>query len=67
MGQAWRHCANGGFSGIVSFEVKASIPKQEREKAGRDDGLIRLSVGIEHLPHLLEDLKRGLEPVMRSS
>jgi len=27
----------------------ASIPKQERKKAGLDDGLIRLSVGIEHL------------------
>jgi cystathionine beta-lyase/cystathionine gamma-synthase len=47
-----------GFSGIVSFEVKASIP-QER-KAERDDELIRLSVGIEHLQDLLEDLKRGL-------
>jgi len=26
-----------------------SISKQERKKAGLDDGLIRLSVGIEHL------------------
>ena len=38
----------------------ASIPKQERKKAGLDDGLIRLSVGIEHLQDLLGDLKRGL-------
>ena len=38
----------------------ASIPKPERKKAGLDDGLIRLSVGIEHLQDLLEDLKRGL-------
>jgi cystathionine gamma-lyase len=38
----------------------ASIPKQERKKAGPDDGLIRLSVGIEGLQDLLEDLKRGL-------
>jgi cystathionine beta-lyase/cystathionine gamma-synthase len=38
----------------------ASIPKPERKKAGIDDALIRLSVGIEHLKDLLEDLKRGL-------
>ncbi len=38
----------------------ASIPKQERKKAGLEDGLTRLSVGIEGLQDLLEDLKRGL-------
>jgi cystathionine beta-lyase len=39
----------------------ASIPKEERRKAGLDDGLIRLSVGVEDGNDLLEDLKRGLE------
>jgi cystathionine beta-lyase/cystathionine gamma-synthase len=38
----------------------ASIPKEEREKAGLYDGLIRLSVGIEHIQDLLQDLKRAL-------
>jgi cystathionine beta-lyase len=38
----------------------ASIPKQERKRAGLDDGLIRLSVGIEHAQDLLADLQRAL-------
>jgi cystathionine beta-lyase len=38
----------------------ASIPKEERKKAGLDDGLIRLSAGIENVQDLLEDLKRAL-------
>jgi len=45
---------------LPAVMTHASIPKQERKKAGLDDGLIRLSVGIEHLQDLLEDLKRGL-------
>jgi cystathionine beta-lyase/cystathionine gamma-synthase len=40
--------------------ITHAIPKPERKKAGLDDGLIRLSVGIEHLQDLLEDPKRGL-------
>ena len=53
----------GGVESLVELPAvmtHASIPKQERKKAGLDDGLIRLSVGIEHLQDLLEDLKRGL-------
>jgi len=38
----------------------ASIPKEERKRAGLVDGLIRLSVGIEHVQDLLDDLKRAL-------
>ncbi|MCS7019322.1 MAG: cystathionine gamma-synthase [Cytophagales bacterium] len=38
----------------------ASIPKQEREKAGLRDSLIRLSVGIEDAQDLCEDLERAL-------
>jgi cystathionine beta-lyase/cystathionine gamma-synthase len=50
------------LGGVESFAVMtyASIPKQERKKVGLDDGLIRLSVGIEHLQDLLAELKRGL-------
>ena len=50
------------LGGVESFAVMthASIPKPERKKAGLDDGLIRLSVGIEHLQDLLEDLTRRL-------
>ena len=53
----------GGVESLVEFPAvmtHALIPKQERKKAGLDDGLIRLSVGIEHLQDLLEDLKGGL-------
>lgn len=38
----------------------ASIPKEEREKVGLVDSLIRLSVGIEDAEDLKEDLKRAL-------
>ena len=38
----------------------ASIPKEEREKAGLKDTLIRLSVGIEDVEDLIEDLKNAI-------
>lgn len=38
----------------------ASIPKEEREKAGLKDTLIRLSIGIEDAEDLIEDLKQAL-------
>jgi cystathionine gamma-lyase len=54
----------GGVESLVELPAimtHASIPKEERTKAGLDDGLIRLSVGVEDGNDLLEDLKRGLE------
>jgi len=39
----------------------ASIPKEEREKTGVVDSLIRLSVGIEDAEDLIDDLKQALE------
>lgn len=38
----------------------ASIPKEEREKIGVDDSMIRLSVGIEDEEDLINDLKQAL-------
>jgi cystathionine gamma-lyase len=38
----------------------ASIPKEEREKTGVVDSLIRLSVGIEDAEDLIDDLKQAL-------
>jgi cystathionine beta-lyase/cystathionine gamma-synthase len=38
----------------------ASIPKEEREKSGVTDGLVRLSVGIEHADDLIADLEQAL-------
>ena len=37
-----------------------SIPKEEREKTGVKDSLIRLSIGIEDAEDLIEDLKKAL-------
>ncbi len=53
----------GGVESLVELPAimtHASIPKEERKKAGLDDGLIRLSVGIEDVEDLFADLKRGL-------
>jgi cystathionine gamma-lyase len=39
----------------------ASIPKEEREKIGIKDSMIRLSVGIEDAEDLIADLKQAIE------
>ncbi len=38
----------------------ASIPKEEREKSGLKDSLIRLSVGVEDIEDIIEDLKQAI-------
>jgi cystathionine beta-lyase/cystathionine gamma-synthase len=35
----------------------ASIPEEKQKKAGLDDGLIRLSVGVEDMEDLIADLE----------
>ncbi len=49
----------GGVESLVDHPASmthASIPKEEREKIGLDDGLVRFSVGIEDKDDLLEDI-----------
>lgn len=41
----------------------ASVPPEERERIGVTDGLVRISVGIEDLEDILEDLKQALAKV----
>jgi cystathionine beta-lyase len=41
----------------------ASIPKEEREKVGLVDSLIRLSVGVEDVEDLKKDLADALAKV----
>jgi methionine-gamma-lyase len=56
----------GGCESLISnpaTTTHACIPKQERERAGIDDGLIRASIGIEACADLLADLKSGLDLV----
>ncbi len=53
----------GGVESLIehpAIMTHASIPQKEREKLGISDGLVRLSVGIEDLEDLLEDLKNAL-------
>ena len=49
------------LAGHPASMTHASIPKEEREKSGVVDSLIRLSVGIEDAQDLIEDLKQAIE------
>ena len=54
----------GGVESLIGHPATmthASIPKEEREKTGVVDSLIRLSVGIEDVEDLIEDLKKALD------
>ncbi|WP_456463642.1 cystathionine gamma-synthase [Lutibacter sp.] len=48
------------LSGHPASMTHASIPKEEREKTGVVDSLIRLSVGIEDIDDLIADLDKAL-------
>ena len=49
------------LAGHPASMTHASIPKEEREKTGVVDSLIRLSVGIEDQYDLIEDLRQALK------
>jgi cystathionine beta-lyase len=54
----------GGVESLIGHPATmthASIPKQEREKSGVVDSLIRLSVGVEDVEDLIEDLRQALD------
>ncbi|MCX6190260.1 MAG: cystathionine gamma-synthase [Bacteroidetes bacterium] len=54
----------GGVESLVGHPASmthASIPREERLKNGLTDALIRLSVGIEDIEDLLEDLQQALK------
>jgi cystathionine beta-lyase len=48
------------LAGHPASMTHASIPKEEREKSGVVDALIRLSVGIEDVDDLIADLERAI-------
>ena len=48
------------LAGHPASMTHASIPKEEREKSGVVDALIRLSVGIEDSHDLIEDLQQAI-------
>ncbi len=51
------------LAGHPASMTHASIPKKEREKTGVVDSLIRLSVGIEDIEDLKEDLDQALQTI----
>lgn len=53
----------GGVESLISHPASmthASIPKEEREKVGVTDSLIRISVGVEDIEDLIADLDKAL-------
>ncbi len=48
------------LAGHPATMTHASIPKEQREKTGIVDSLIRLSVGIEDMDDLIEDIEQAL-------
>lgn len=56
----------GAVESILSYPAKmshAAMPKEEREKRGITDGLLRLSVGLENPDDLIRDLDHALKYV----
>lgn len=56
----------GGVESLIespAIMTHASIPKAEREKIGLSDNLIRVSVGIEEVEDLIEDMKHAFDKV----
>jgi cystathionine gamma-lyase/cystathionine beta-lyase len=53
----------GGVESLINHPATmthASIPKEEREKAGVVDNLLRISVGVEDVEDLIFDLTEAL-------
>lgn len=57
----------GGVESLLCHPARmthGSIPKEERERRGVTDGLLRLSVGIEDPEDLIDDLRRALDATL---
>jgi cystathionine beta-lyase/cystathionine gamma-synthase len=55
--------AAGCWLRIRPIMTHAAVPKEEREKLGISDTLVRLSVGVEDLDDLVRDLENALAHV----
>lgn len=59
----------GGVETLVTRPAESShstMPREEREAIGITDGMVRISVGIEHYDDLAEDFAAALDQVARS-
>jgi cystathionine beta-lyase/cystathionine gamma-synthase len=53
----------GGVESLISHPASmthASVPAEKRESLGIADGLVRISVGIEDVEDIIEDLDQAL-------
>lgn len=54
----------GAVESLISVPARmthASIPAERRAELGISDGLVRISVGLEDVEDLIDDLKQALE------
>lgn len=54
----------GGVESLLELPASmthASVPPQDRRARGIEDGLVRLSIGIEHVDDLIADLRQAIE------
>ena len=59
----------GGVESLIehpAIMTHASIPQEHREKIGITDGLVRISVGIEHADDLIDDLNQAITTAIGS-
>jgi cystathionine beta-lyase len=59
----------GGVESLIehpALMTHASIPAKQRAAIGIDDGLVRLSVGIEHVDDLIADLDNAFKQSSQS-
>ena len=60
----WLAESLGGVESLVGHPASmthASIPREERLRSGLTDSLIRLSIGIEDVEDLIDDLNQAIE------
>jgi cystathionine gamma-lyase len=56
----------GGVESLINHPAlmtHASVPTEQRQKLGITDSLVRLSVGVEDVRDLIDDLKSALEAI----
>ena len=54
----------GGVDSLITYpmlQTHADVPKEQRDARGINDRFLRISVGIENVEDLIEDLKNALE------
>jgi Cystathionine beta-lyases/cystathionine gamma-synthases len=54
----------GGVESLINHPAlmtHASVPEEQRQKLGITDSLVRLSVGVEDVRDLIDDLKSALK------